>query len=133
VVGRYDLGGHATTPLGATRLVRHRLSDEGKSRPIGPGFLDGSARKRQPLPRPAICWRPAWYASFDAHPGAREFVARPAVHVIQNIRRAGGMVILVDQQHGLVHPGADGLDRLSDLVASLSSAGKPFDLRRGEQ
>jgi len=42
VVGSYDLGRHAATPLGATRLVRQRLSDEGKSRPLGPGFLDSS-------------------------------------------------------------------------------------------
>jgi hypothetical protein len=27
---------------------------------------------------------------FDAHPGSGDFVTRPAVHVIQNIRRAGG-------------------------------------------
>jgi hypothetical protein len=42
VVGSYDLGRHAATPLGATRLVRQRLSNEGKSRPLGPGFLDSS-------------------------------------------------------------------------------------------
>jgi hypothetical protein len=42
VVGSYDLGRHAATPLGATWLVRQRLSDEGKSRPLGPGFLDSS-------------------------------------------------------------------------------------------
>ncbi len=28
--------------------------------------------------------------SFDAHPGSGDFVTRPAVHVIQNIRRPGG-------------------------------------------
>lgn len=42
VVGSYGLGRHAATPLGATWLVRQRLSDEGKSRPFGPGFLDSS-------------------------------------------------------------------------------------------
>jgi hypothetical protein len=52
VVGRYDLGGHAAAPLGATRLVRQRLSDEGKSRPLGPGFLDCAVRQGQPLPWP---------------------------------------------------------------------------------
>ncbi|MGO9296011.1 MAG: hypothetical protein ACLP52_19410, partial [Streptosporangiaceae bacterium] len=41
-VGSYDLGRHAAAPLGATRLVRQRLPDEGKSRPLGPGFLDSS-------------------------------------------------------------------------------------------
>jgi hypothetical protein len=40
VVGSYDLGRHATTPLGTTRLVRQRLSDEGQGIPLGPGFLD---------------------------------------------------------------------------------------------
>ena len=40
--GSYDLGGHATAALGATRLVRQRLSDEHKSRALGPGFLDSS-------------------------------------------------------------------------------------------
>ena len=39
MVRSYDLGRHAATPLGATRLVRKRLPDEGKSRPLGPGFL----------------------------------------------------------------------------------------------
>ena len=39
VVGSYDLGRHAAPPLSATRLVRQRLSDEGKDRPLGPGFL----------------------------------------------------------------------------------------------
>ncbi|HUC27253.1 MAG TPA: hypothetical protein VMA73_31545 [Streptosporangiaceae bacterium] len=53
MVGSYDLGGHAAAPLGATRLVRQRLSDEGKSRPLGPGFLDSSVSQGQPLPRPA--------------------------------------------------------------------------------
>ena len=42
MIGSYDLGRHAATPLGATRLVRQRLSNEGKSRPLGPGFLDSS-------------------------------------------------------------------------------------------
>jgi hypothetical protein len=42
VIGSYDLGRHAATPLGATRLVGQRLSDEGKSIPLGPGFLDSS-------------------------------------------------------------------------------------------
>jgi hypothetical protein len=41
MVGRNDLGRHAATPLSATRMVRQRLSDEGKSRPLGLGFLDG--------------------------------------------------------------------------------------------
>jgi hypothetical protein len=40
VVGRYDLGRQAATPLGATRLVRQWLSDQDKSRPLGLGFLD---------------------------------------------------------------------------------------------
>src|SRR6266852_242556 len=39
-VGSYDLGRHAATPLGATRLIRQRLSDEGKNTRLGPGFLD---------------------------------------------------------------------------------------------
>jgi hypothetical protein len=43
VVGGYDLGRHAATPLGATWLVRQRLPYEGKSRPLGSGLLDGSA------------------------------------------------------------------------------------------
>ncbi|HEY2574797.1 MAG TPA: hypothetical protein VGI74_00670 [Streptosporangiaceae bacterium] len=43
MVGSYDLGRHAATPLGAPWLVRQRLSDEGKSSPLGLGFLDGSA------------------------------------------------------------------------------------------
>jgi hypothetical protein len=42
MVGSYDLGRHAATPLGATRLVRQRLPDKSKSRPLGPGFLDSS-------------------------------------------------------------------------------------------
>jgi len=54
VVGRYDLGGHAAAPLGATRLVRERPSDEGKSRPLGPGFLDSSVSQGQPLPWPSL-------------------------------------------------------------------------------
>jgi hypothetical protein len=40
VIGSYDLGRHAATPLGATWLVRERLSDEGKIGPLGLGFLD---------------------------------------------------------------------------------------------
>jgi hypothetical protein len=40
VIGSYDLGRHAATPLGATWLVRQRLSDKGKNRPLGLGFLD---------------------------------------------------------------------------------------------
>jgi hypothetical protein len=52
VVGSYDLGGHATAPLGAARLVWQRLSDEGKSSPLSPGLLDSSASKGQPLPWP---------------------------------------------------------------------------------
>ena len=35
MLGSYDLGGHATTALGPTRLVRQRLSDEHKSRALG--------------------------------------------------------------------------------------------------
>ncbi len=42
MVGSYDLGRYTATPLGATGLVRQRLSDEGKNRPLGLGFLDGS-------------------------------------------------------------------------------------------
>jgi len=42
VVGSDDFGRHAAAPLGATRLVRQRLSDEGKSRSLGLGFLDSS-------------------------------------------------------------------------------------------
>jgi hypothetical protein len=42
VVGSYDLDRHAATSLGATWLVRQRLSEEGKSIPFGPGFLDSS-------------------------------------------------------------------------------------------
>ena len=42
MVGSYDLGGHAAAPLGTTRLVRQRLSEEGKIIPLGPGFLDSS-------------------------------------------------------------------------------------------
>jgi hypothetical protein len=53
VVGSYDLGGHAAAPFGAARLVRQRLPDEGKSRPLGPGFLDSSISQGQPLPWPA--------------------------------------------------------------------------------
>ncbi len=44
MVGSYDLGRHAAAPLGATRLVRYRLPDEGKSMPLGPGLLDSSVR-----------------------------------------------------------------------------------------
>ena len=40
VVGCDDLGRHAATPLGAARLVRQRLPDEGKSGSLGLGFLD---------------------------------------------------------------------------------------------
>ena len=54
MVGSYDLGRHAATPLGATRLVRQRLSDQDKSRPFGLGFLDSSVSERQPLPWPGI-------------------------------------------------------------------------------
>jgi hypothetical protein len=42
VIGRYDLGRYAATPLGATWPVRQRLSDEGKNGPLGLGFLDSS-------------------------------------------------------------------------------------------
>jgi hypothetical protein len=44
MVGSYDLGRNAAAPLSATRLVRQRLSEEGKSSPLGLGFLDSSAR-----------------------------------------------------------------------------------------
>ncbi len=54
MIGSYDLGGHAASPLGATRLVRQRLADEGESGPLGPGLLDSSVSQRQPLPRPYI-------------------------------------------------------------------------------
>jgi hypothetical protein len=54
MVGSYDLGGNAATPLGATRLVRQRLPDKGKSGTLGPGFLDSSVGQRQPLPWPGI-------------------------------------------------------------------------------
>jgi len=50
MVGSYDLGRDAAAPLGATRLVRQGLPDEGKSGPIGPGFLDSSVSQGQPLP-----------------------------------------------------------------------------------
>ena len=52
MLGRYDLGGDAATPLGATGLIRQRPANEGKVRPLGPGFLDSPASQRQPLPRP---------------------------------------------------------------------------------
>ena len=52
MLGSYDLGGHAATPLGATWLVRQRLSDKGKSGPLGPGLLDCSVSERKPLPWP---------------------------------------------------------------------------------
>jgi hypothetical protein len=42
MVGSYDLGRYATSPLGAARLVRQRLSDDGQGRPLGPDFLDSS-------------------------------------------------------------------------------------------
>jgi catechol 2,3-dioxygenase-like lactoylglutathione lyase family enzyme len=42
VVGSYDLGRHAATPLGASWLVGQRLSDEDKIIPLRPGFLDSS-------------------------------------------------------------------------------------------
>jgi len=42
VIGSYDLGRRTATPLGTAWLVRQRLSDEGKNRPLGPGFLDSS-------------------------------------------------------------------------------------------
>jgi hypothetical protein len=54
VVGSYDLGRHAATALGATRLVGQWLSDEGKSRPLSPGFLDSPVSQRQPLAWPGI-------------------------------------------------------------------------------
>jgi hypothetical protein len=86
-VGSYDLSRHAAPPLGATRLVRQRPADEGKSGPLGPGFLDGPVSERQPLPWPGIGWGLGWYVSFEAHPGSGDFVTRPTVHVIKNIRR----------------------------------------------
>ena len=42
MVGSYDLARHAAAALGATRLARQGLPDEGKSSPLGPGFLDSS-------------------------------------------------------------------------------------------
>jgi hypothetical protein len=42
VVGSYDLGRHAASPLGATWLVRQWLSEQDKSRTLGLGFLDSS-------------------------------------------------------------------------------------------
>jgi hypothetical protein len=42
VIGSYDLGRHAATPLGATWPVRQWRSDEGESTPLGPGLLDSS-------------------------------------------------------------------------------------------
>ena len=50
MVGGYDLRRDAAAPLGAARLVRQRLADEGKVTALGFGFLDNSARERQPLP-----------------------------------------------------------------------------------
>jgi hypothetical protein len=91
VVGGYDLGGNAAPPLRTTRPVGQRRSDEGKSRTLGPGFLDGSASQRQPLPRPGLCRGLGWQVSFEAHPGSGDSVTRPAVHVIQDIRRAEGV------------------------------------------
>jgi len=44
MVGNYDLGWNATPALGPAGLIRQRLSDEGKSSPLGPGFLHGSIR-----------------------------------------------------------------------------------------
>jgi hypothetical protein len=52
VVRSDDLGWHAAPALSATWLVAHRLPDEGKRGSLGPGFLDSSVAKRQPLPRP---------------------------------------------------------------------------------
>jgi hypothetical protein len=52
VVGSYDLGRHAAAPLGASRLVLQRLSDESESSPLGPRFLDSSISKGQPLQWP---------------------------------------------------------------------------------
>src|SRR3984957_1033735 len=85
MVGRDDLGRHAAAALGATRLVGQRLSDEGKGSSLGLGLLDCPAGWRQPLSRLGIRGRLGWRASFDAHPGARELVAGPAVHTLQNI------------------------------------------------
>ena len=42
MIGSYDLGRHAATPLGATWPVRQRLPDEGQDRPLGLGFLDST-------------------------------------------------------------------------------------------
>jgi hypothetical protein len=89
MVGSYDLGRNAAAPLGATRLVRQRLPDKGKSRPLGPGFLDGSVSQGQPLPWPATRRGLGWAGSSDAHHCSGELVTRPAVHAIENIRRAG--------------------------------------------
>jgi hypothetical protein len=89
-VGSYDLGGHATAPLSATRLVRQRLPYESKGSPLGPGFLDSSVSHGQPLPWPGIRYGLGRYASFDPYPGPGELVTRPAVHVIQDIRSAAG-------------------------------------------
>jgi hypothetical protein len=50
MVGGYDLGGYATAPLGTAWLVRQRLSDEGKGRSLGLGFLDCPVGQCQPLP-----------------------------------------------------------------------------------
>jgi hypothetical protein len=54
VVGSDDLRRHAATPFGPAWLVREGLPDQGKSGPLGSGFLDSSASKREPLPRPGI-------------------------------------------------------------------------------
>src|SRR6266581_1921390 len=51
-IGSYDLGRRTATPLGTAWLIRQRLSDKGKNKPLGPGFLDSSASQRQPLPWP---------------------------------------------------------------------------------
>jgi hypothetical protein len=108
VVGSYDLVRHAATSLGATRLVRQWLADEGKSGPLGPGFLDGPVSQRQPLPWPGIGWGLGRYVSFEAHPGSGDFVARPTVHVIQNIRLIKMGVILVACGQWFLMPGSPG-------------------------
>lgn len=45
-VGSNDLARHTAAPLGATRLIGQGLSDKGKGRPLGPGFLDRSVSQR---------------------------------------------------------------------------------------
>jgi hypothetical protein len=86
MICRDDLSGHSATPFGATWLIRQRLSDKGKHGPLGLGFLDSPVSQRQPLPWLGTRRGLVWLMPFDPHPGAGDFVTRPAVHVIQNIR-----------------------------------------------